>query len=157
MTKLRPPISLELALTRVAGVIGWDRVAAACGAGESAVRKWTNPDTRPTVGGSVTLDQARILDREYHAAGGAGSPLLQCQALLLEAETLAATPNAAEVARAASNAAKESGEALAAAFTSAQPDAVEADFIVAERELEEAIAANTVLLGAVRQRRQAKQ
>lgn len=157
MTKLRPPITHELALTRVAGVIGWDRVAEICQHGQSAVRKWTDPDMRPSVEDKVTLVQARNLDREYRAAGGAGSPMLQCQALLLEAETLAASPNAAEVAKAAQKAAKESGEALAAAFASAMPDADDADFAAAEKELEESIAAKTVLLGAVRQRRKAKQ
>ncbi|MCB2048549.1 MAG: hypothetical protein KDE32_10020 [Novosphingobium sp.] len=153
MTKLRPPFSAEQAVTRIAGVIGWDRVAEICGQGESAVRKWTNPDTSPSAGERITFDQMRALDTEYAALGGEGAPLLQCQAILLEVEALQVSTGAREVASAAAKAAKESGEALAAAFIAAQPGATHADLLVTERELEEDIEASTQLLAIVRKRR----
>ena len=57
---------------------------------------------------------------------------------------------------AAAAAAKEGGEAVSWAIRASRPDATEADYAAAEREIEEAIEANTGALAAIRNRRRAE-
>lgn len=157
MTKLRPPVSAEDALTRVAGVITWEAVAAIAGQSDRTVRNWSDPDTRPTAEDAITLAVALKLDVAYRTAGGQGAPMLHYLATRLEADCLAAAPDCAAIALAAATAAKESGEAIAAAITASLPCADPRDLAVAERELDDSIRAQVEALGAVRARRQALQ
>jgi hypothetical protein len=149
VTKLRAPVTFENALTVVAGVIGWARVAEICGVAERTARNWSEPDT--TAG--ITLEAALRLDVALHAAGGEGAPFFRCYATRLDVESLAACPGREALIAGAAVASKESGEAVAASLVATKPGARSIDFALAERELEEAIAAKTNLLAAVRARR----
>jgi hypothetical protein len=148
MTKLRPPCSPELALTRIAGVIGWRRVAEIARHGERAVRKWSDPDCQPNAADKITLEIAHRLDLAYRAAGGEGAPMLQCYALRLETE-MAELPGA-ELAQSVAVTAKEAGDAIAAGILASRPGATVADLAVAEREIEEMVSAGTNTLATLR-------
>ncbi|HEX8585034.1 MAG TPA: hypothetical protein VF680_11555 [Allosphingosinicella sp.] len=153
MTKLRPPVSAENALTRIAGAIEWEGVACIAGLGVRAVRNWSDPDTEPMAGKAISLELALRLDLAYRQAGGQGAPMLHFMATRLELDCLAAAPDAAALAHATAIAVKESGEAHAAAIVASQPNAAHADLIFAERQLEEASAATNTTLHLVRARR----
>ena len=151
MTKLRAPMTYELALTRVAGLIGWDTAATIVGQSERTVRNWSDPDAAA----NIRMDSAEALDIAFQQAGGQGAPFLDVYSLRLNT-ALADTLGCADaIARATEVAAKEGGEAVAAAIRASRPDATHTDFVLAEREIEEDIDAKTVALRAIRNRRQA--
>jgi len=152
MTKRRAPLTYELALTKVAGLIGWPRTAEILGFAERTVRNWSDPDTSAEIRAGA-MEQ---LDIEYQQAGGAGAPFLEVYATRLKTALANTLGSAEAIAAATEIAAKESGEAVAAAIRAARPDANDADYASAERELEESIAAKTVALAAIRQRRAAE-
>jgi hypothetical protein len=151
VTKIRPALTFENALSTVAGHIGWARVAAITGKAETTVRNWSDPDTTA----SITLEAALQLDTEFHLAGGEGEPFLLCYATRLDADRLAATPELQALIDGAAKSAKESGEAVAAVLKAAKSAASLGDLAIAERELEEAITAHTNSLAALRARRKA--
>jgi len=150
MTKVRPPVSFELALTRVAGLVGWGRTAGILAVCERTARDWSEPDTQPSAGRSICLDAARDLDAAYRQAGGDGSPMLQCLALQLEIALAEQIPAAEHLALSAAAAARESGEAVDAVIRAALPGSGTADLVFAERQLEESIGAHTEALALVR-------
>lgn len=137
MTKVRAPLTFELAILRIVGLIGWDGAAGVTGKSESLMRKVSDQE-HPT---QLTYEDALKLDVAYRAAGGAGAPLHDCYALRLRAETAIATADSIELARKAGRAAKEAGEALGALIQASQPGATDADRAIAARETEECIAA----------------
>jgi hypothetical protein len=151
MTKDRAPLTFENALTQIAGHIGWPRVSEIVGHAERTCRNWSDPDTTAR----ITLNAALQLDEEFHNAGGEGTPFLLCYATKLEAAKIASCPELAALIASAARAAKESGEAIAAALGAATPKAAIADLIMAEREHEQAIAAMTTTLAALKSRREA--
>jgi hypothetical protein len=144
MTKLRPALSFENALTKVAGLIGWPAAAAIIGKSTRLVRRWSDPDATA----KISLDRALRLDVAFRLAGGDGAPFLECYALRVEADTYGAPTKA--LLDAAAIAVKESGEAFAATITAALPGATQADVAIAERELEQSIGAQTNTLAALR-------
>lgn len=137
MTKLRAPLTFENALTKVAGHIGWPRVALICGQAERTVRNWSEPDTTA----AITLEAALQLDKSFHIAGGDGTPFLYCYATRLEAEKMAASPELAALIASAAQSARETGEAVEAMLGAASPTATRADFAIARREIEESLVA----------------
>lgn len=149
MTKRRRPLTFENALTKIAAELGWPRVAEICGVQERACRNWSDPDTTQ----AISMEAALRLDVAFHAAGGEGSPFLQCYATRLDAEQLAATPGRERLLECAGVAAREAGEAVAAALAAALPGARPGDFVVGEKELEEAIDALTRTLAALKLRK----
>lgn len=155
MTKLRSPVSPEQALARVAGVIGWARTSEILDRGESALRKWSNPDSGPAPGEHITLAKANELDDAYRAEGGEGRPFLQYMVLAAETREIDASASRDELARAAGIAAKEAGDATLTAIAAAQ-SGDDRDLAIAERECEEAIAASTHQLAVIRQHRKSK-
>jgi hypothetical protein len=145
--KPRPPVSFELALTKVAAVIGWDEAGRIVDNAPSTVRAWSDQD----VAAGIRLDAALKLDTAYKAAGGEGPPpMLQCYLTRLEADVALATSCKIELALKAGKAAKEGGEAIAAVIAAAQPGACEKTIARAELETEEAIAAHTDTLATLR-------
>lgn len=152
MTKRRAALTYELALTKVAGVIGWDRAAAIVGQVERTVRNWSDPDTSA----NIRLDAAEKLDIAFAQAGGRGAPFGEVYHTRLKTSLANSFGTAEAIAEAAALSAKEGGEGVAAAIAASRPDANDADFAAAERELEEAIAANTATLSAIRRRREAE-
>jgi len=146
MTKRRLPLTFENALIQVAAKLGWEEVARICGTKERCVRNWSAPEPSARVPLQAALD----LDAAFHAAGGDGTPMLLVYATRLELACLASTPGREALLASASKAALESGEGVAAAIAAARPNASPADFISAEREIEQQIAASQNLLASLR-------
>lgn len=135
MTKLRPPLSFEQALTVVAGHLGWSEAAELIGKKERTVRDYGDPD----VATSITIDDAYTLDRAYQAAGGEGAPFHQCYTFRLGAEAAVPGLDPAALSRLAASAAIEGGQAIAALIAASRPDASPADIVIAKREVEQAM------------------
>ena len=153
MTKRRPPLSFELALTKVAGLIGWPAVAAIVGHGERAVRNWSDPDAAA----GIRMDAAERLDIAYQEAGGSGAPFLECYATRLKSAMTDAFGSAEAIAVAAARAAKECGEGVAASIAASQPGADRRVFEDAQREIEEGIESLTATLANIRRRMAAEE
>lgn len=107
MTKRREPLTYHAALTTIAARIGWDHCGALCGVTDRTVRLWSDPDCET----EIRLLDAERLDRAFIAAGGEYAPFHRLFALRLE---IAARTHDADLVHLASDAAKESGEAIAA-------------------------------------------
>lgn len=146
MTKLRPPVTAELALTKVAALIGWEDVSRIAGQAERTVRNWSDPDTTA----AISVEAAIRLDIAHQAAGGDGFPFFTYIATRLDLEAEASFADSNTLVRAVATATRETGEANAAALDASLPGAEQADLIVAEREIEESIAAMTHTLATVR-------
>jgi hypothetical protein len=151
MTKRRAPLTFELALTNVAGLIGWDRAAEIVGQSERTVRNWSDPDAAA----GIRLDAALRLDVAYRVAGGDSAPLLSCYALRLNADTALAGADLAALNAKIARAAREHGEAISFSIAAAQPGASDSDLARAELELQESIDASTGTLAAIRAERAA--
>jgi hypothetical protein len=138
VTKLRPPSSFEQAITRIAGLIGWDEVARITGRSDRTVRDWSDPDnaTLPTIA------QAFALDAAYRTAGGGEAPIHSVYQLRLDTEACAA-PCPAAIRHAAASAALESGQAVTALIIASDPAATQAQRARALVETQEALAALT--------------
>ena len=152
MTKRRPALSYELALTKIAGTVGWARCSELLAQSQRTIRNWSDPDAAA----GIRLDAAELLDLEFQAHGGKGSPLLECMALREKSAAAGMFGSAEAISIAAARAAKEGGEGIAAAIAASRPDATDIDYAIAEKELEEGIAAKTEALRAVRERRRAE-
>lgn len=137
MTKLRPPVSAELALTRVCGHIGWERAAAVLDKKVITLRKWSDPDAPA----EISFKDALKLDAAHIAAGGGCAPFRETYELLLKQAAAEASADAERLAQRTATAAKEAGEATASLVMAARPGASIADRLIARRETEEAIAA----------------
>lgn len=138
MTKLRAPASFELALDRIASVIGWDGAARAVSRSKRTVRAWSDPDGDS----SPTIEQAFALDAAYRRAGGGDCPFHQVYALRLDLEEPHCLDSARLIADTAS-AAKEAGEAISALVIASGPDASAAHRARALLEAQEACDALT--------------
>lgn len=146
MTKVRAPLTFENALTKVAGVIGWAEAARICGFAENTVRNWSDHDTTA----KLPLEAAFRLDVAFQVGGGEGAPFHECYATRLDAELLAASPCRYALLAGVAKAAREGGEAIQATIAAARPGAGPADVLIAEREIEEAIAAKNSILATLR-------
>lgn len=141
MTKVRPPASFFDAITRIAGLIGWDGCVEALTAGtgrklaDRTVRNWSDPDTEPC----ISIEDALKLDLAYQAQGGYGTPLFDAYAHQLERETERARLNQPCLISATAAAAKETGEAMHAMVLAASPHANANDKARAGAEIVEAI------------------
>ena len=146
MTKRRAPLTFSLALTRIAGLLGWDEVAAIAGVAPRTARNWTDPDTDPSPSTALTLGTAVALDTAWRAAGGDGSPLLCAFALKVETALGDGCGDQVRLAKSAARAAHEGGEAIQALVLASIPGAGFGAREHARRETEEAIAALTASL-----------
>jgi hypothetical protein len=146
MTKRRRPLTFERALWKVAAQIGWEEAAEIVGVADRTIRNWSDPDTTA----SVTLDAALKLDLAFRLAGGDGAPMLQCYSTRLEADLVEASADLKALTFKIAKAAKEGGEAIAAAAVAALPGASDNELARAELELEESIAASVDTLAALR-------
>ena len=147
MTKLRPPLSYESALARIAALIGWAEIAHIAGCAESTVRAWGDAD----VPAMIRIDVCEKLDAAYRDAGGLDAPIHQVYTARLQLAALG--PDDACIATAAATCSRESGEAVAASIAASSPCSTVADCREAERELEESIASAMATLKAIRRRR----
>lgn len=134
MTIPRRPATFSRALWQIADLLGWDGCATVLERSESHVRKLGAPDTER----EISLRDALRLDAAYRRAGGEGAPLLECYAILLDMGAPIA-PNPDCMLTGAGLAARETGEAVAAAIALAGDLSNPAARLCAQREIEEAI------------------
>lgn len=146
MTKARAPMSFSLAITRIAGLIGWEEAARVTDRSERTVRLWSESDA----GTLPTLDQAMALDRAYLAAGGGEAPILESYSRQLEVALSNALACKRTLSEDVAEAARESGEAIACSLRVAQPGATTSDVYLAIAETEEASGACTRLLARLK-------
>jgi hypothetical protein len=149
MTKVRPPLTINNALDRIAGQVdgGWATMATAIGKRERTVRNYGDPDTPEEISARDSI----ALDILFQQHGGEGAPIFQTYALQLELDRADAFATQAEIARRVQASIKEGAEAAQAAIACTLPGASQADFVSAIREHEEAISANTDTLAALKQ------
>lgn len=114
MTKPRRPLTAHRALTRIADRLGWDGCAEALGLSDWSIRKWADPDA----GREISFRNAIRLDAAYLRAGGETAPLLECYAARVDLMTEGAAVAGCLLGITA-RAAKEAGDAVAAALASA--------------------------------------
>jgi len=153
MTKVRPPLTVERAMVRVADVIGYDGMAAAISSddkavSESTVRNWSNPDTPER----CPLECAAAFDLAFQNAGGEGSPMLEWLERAIDQGRRTSFADRFHLGRLLRTVIKEGSEAEIALLTSSLPGATEKDDARAAAEIEEAIAALQQSLAAVTKR-----
>lgn len=138
MTKARAPLSVDKALSRIAGYLpgGFDDMAEIVGRQARTVRNWSDPDTPE----SIPVECAIALDLAYVAAGGQDTPIFDAYAHKMKAAADARFADEFALLRHAQIVAKETGEANSAIIGAAQPSATEADRRAAQKEIDEAIA-----------------
>lgn len=139
MTKPRPPLTVDLALTRIAALIGWDAMAIACNQSERTVRNWSDPDTRER----CPVEAGIALDLAYQQAGGEGAPIYETYGLLLEAARAERFRDQAQLAAHTMTVIRESAEAHAALVAASRTGATDADRRLAAKEVQEAVTALT--------------
>lgn len=137
MTKARDPSTFEDAILRIVDRIGWTAAADAVGKGERVVRNWSDPD----MDRQPTIDEALALDTAYMAAGGGEPPPMMAVYLTRLDRRQAPAADSAAIALATASAAKEAGEAIAAAVAASQPGATGRTKTVADKEIGDAIGA----------------
>lgn len=142
MTKRRPPLSYDNALTRIAALIGYDAMAEATGRQPRTVRNWGDPDAAE----SCPIDCAELLDLAYQAAGGDGAPMTETLMLRVEAARQSRFAGEVQLSLKEQSVAKESGEAIAALVAACRPGATTTDRSAAAREIEESITILTATL-----------
>lgn len=141
MTKAREPSTFEDAILRIVDRIGWAAAADAVGKGERVVRNWSDPD----MDRQPSIEDALALDKAYRSAGGGDPPPMLAVYLTLIDRHQAPVADAAEIAAATGAAAKEMGEAIAAAVAASQPGADGRTRAVADKEIGDAVVALQVL------------
>lgn len=146
MTKNRAPLSFSLAITTVAGVIGWQTAARITRRSVRTIRHWSESDRH----GAPTLDQAIALDRAYVAAGGAMAPILA--SYMLQMDVAAVDPVACRTALAEDIAllSRETGDAISHCIQALQPGSTPAEIYRAIAETQEADAVIPRLLGRLK-------
>jgi methionine aminopeptidase len=146
MTKTRAPLSFSLAITTVAGVIGWQTAARITRRSVRTIRHWSESDRH----GAPTLDQAIALDRAYVAAGGAMAPILA--SYMLQMDVAAVDPVACRTALAEDIAllSRETGDAISHCIQALQPGSTPAEIHRAIAETQEADAVIPRLLGRLK-------
>jgi len=142
MTIPRKPATFARALSDIASLLGWDGCADVLGKSESHVRKLGAPDTER----EISLRDAVRLDAAYRRAGGEGAPLLECYAIKLDLHVPVRPASPDLMLAGAAQAAKESGEAVAATIDLAGNASDPIARRRAAREIEEAITELTRLL-----------
>ncbi len=140
MAKVRPPLSFERGLVRIADVLGWELMGELIGKAPRTVMDYSDPD----VATGITLKDAFTLEVAYRDAGGDGAPIGDCWSLLLN--LAAATADRDELHRRVAKASKEGGEAQAALIAALAPGADAVDRRTARREVQEHIEALTQTL-----------
>lgn len=137
VTKLRPPLSIDGALGRIAGQLpgAWAEMAKLVDRHQSTVRRWGDHDAEE----QIPLPAAIILDIAYQRAGGDGTPLFDTYALQVQVAKEQAFSSQLELARRACTLIKEGAEAEEAMVLASLPSATELDRVKAVRELEDVV------------------
>jgi hypothetical protein len=146
VTKLRAPLSFSLAITTVAGQIGWRPAAAATRRAVRTVRHWSESDRH----GTPTLDQAIALDRAFIEAGGGYAPILESYVRQLDVAMTNAVACRVALAEDIAMASRETGDALGHCIAALQPGASPTTIYRAIAETEEVDALFPRLLGRLK-------
>lgn len=135
MTKVRPPLSIDAALARIAGRLpgAWAEMAGVAGRHESTVRRWGDPD-QPE---QMTLVAAIALDLAYSRAGGEDRPLFETYKLQLDVAREDAFADEIALARRTCTLIRESSQAHEAMVLATLPSASRQEREAAVRELED--------------------
>ena len=112
VTQLRAPQTYDEAITRIAGVIGWDRICQLTGRALRSARYWSQPNCKTV----PSIAQAQALDAAYIAAGGAGSPFLDTFEFQLGQQLQRQEACTRELLTEIAVATKECGDAMSAAL-----------------------------------------
>lgn len=112
MTQLRAPRTYAEAITRIAGVIGWEEIRRITGRADRSVRYWSQPNCKTV----APIDQAQALDAAYIAAGGPGSPFFDAFEFRLGVQLRREEACTRQLLDDIANANREFGEAMAAAI-----------------------------------------
>jgi hypothetical protein len=141
MTNIRAPRTFAHAMTRVAGLLGYERCCKIVRKSDRTVRYWSEERStkRPTIVQALQLDVA------YRLAGGEGSPFLDTfihqSDVTIEAATACHRALAGDIATFA----RESGEAIAAGLAVTNSNASTRDIIRAVAEVEQVESALTAI------------
>lgn len=146
MTKLRAPLSFSLAVTTVAGLIGWQEAARITGRAVRTVRHWSESDRH----GVPTLDQAIALDSAFIAKGGGFAPILESYARQLDVAMVDVVGCRVGLAEDIAMASRETGDAIGHCIQALQPGATPAQIQRAIVETEEADALFPRLIGRLK-------
>lgn len=146
MTKARAPLSFSLAITTVAGRIGWLQAGSIVRRSVRTVRHWSESDRH----GTPTLDQAIALDRAFIEAGGGYAPILESYARQLEVALVDQVACRTALAEDIALASRETGDALGHCIQALQPGASPAVIHRAILETEEVDALIPRLLGRLK-------
>lgn len=142
MTHAQTPLTFPAAVNRIVDCITAQGAADAVGKRVSLIYAWQHPtgQKRPNI------EQARALDAAHMLAGGDGAPILETYAQLLDVDVAQQIACRTALIREIGDAAREHGQALAAAIAFAQPNAGDRELHRAIGEVEDAHGAMAVLL-----------
>lgn len=145
MTHLRAPLTFADAMTKVAGLIGYEAAAKMSGRATRTIYAWANPTTKTV----PPIDQALAFDGAFRAAGGEGAPFLDAftfqLGLVVERQDACARALVADVGAVS----RETGEAIAAALTLTSSTASPLDAMRAFAEVTQAADAIDALQGRI--------
>ncbi|MGB7407177.1 MAG: hypothetical protein WA908_01610 [Pontixanthobacter sp.] len=140
MTKRRAPLSIDAALTTVAGQMpgGFAELAGSLDKSESLVRKWADPDTRE----EISFSAAIAADLIYRAEGGEGAPMFECYAHQLDQAGAMRFADEIALGEHVQTVIRESAEANAAIVAASQAGSSHTTRAEARREVEESMEAH---------------
>lgn len=133
MTKLRAPISIDTALARIAGQVagGWDAMADHVGYQVRTVRAWGDADRNE----QIPLPAAIALDILFQQHGGVGAPLYEAHGDMVRIAAGEAFGDKQELRRQTIDFMRETNEANLALLEAAEPDASDAEQVIATKQL----------------------
>lgn len=148
MTAVKPPMTIEAALARIAGQLegSWAEMAEICNRAPATVYAWGNAN----MGDSIPMDCAIKLDIAYMRAGGIGAPIKSVYDLKVDCANRMAFAEQAELASLTGKHIKESAEATIAQLLCHQPGATPGDLRTAIRETQESLEATMDTLAALK-------
>ncbi|MEO7467379.1 MAG: hypothetical protein ABIV36_10220 [Sphingobium limneticum] len=133
MTKVRPPISIDTALARIAGQVdgGWEAMALHVGYQPRTVRAWGDKERDE----QISLPTAIKLDVLFQQHGGTGAPLYEAHGDMVRIAAGEAFGDKHELRRDALDFMRETNEANLALLEAAEPDAGDAEQVIATKQM----------------------
>lgn len=134
MTKRRDPLSPQMALTRIAGQLGYPAMADVVGKSERLIYDWADPDKACP----ISLADAIRLDVAHEAAGGQGNPLLETFVAALRSARVDAFADEAVLLDGTQAVVRECSDAVEALIVASRPGASRQAWHEAAVEVEQA-------------------
>lgn len=142
MTKVRTPLTIAHAVTKIAGLIGHDAAGEVCRCKARLIYAWSDPECRKR----PTLEQSIALDVAYRVAGGEGAPIHEAYAELVGLHVRQITADCRALRAEIGDAARETGEAIGCSLDVVDGNASPIVIHRALSQAEEARAATTALV-----------